>query len=182
MPNGGRVFMKVLTRIIETGNQTPNLTNTATLEQVYSTDSQTSYSISSPTQTTFTATDSISSPASADIQVKQKQKISTSHSSKYVTYTITVKNNGPNNATGVQITDTLPTGVQWVSDDSQGTYNPTTGIWNIGNLNYKDTKTLKITALITGTGTIKNTATKTSETEIDNNYINDAETVVINIS
>ncbi|MCE7698066.1 MAG: DUF11 domain-containing protein [Methanobacterium paludis] len=126
---------------------------------------------------------SISSPASADIQVNQTQTTFTgTNGSQYVTYIITVSNNGPDNATGVQITDTLPTGVQWNSDNSQGTYDPTTGIWNIGNLNNGDNTTLTITALITGTGTIKNTAAKTNETETDWNYDDNSQTTILTVS
>ena len=41
-----------------------------------------------------------------------------------VTYTLTVINNGPDNATGVQITDKLPSGLTYGSDTGGGSYNP----------------------------------------------------------
>ena len=45
-----------------------------------------------------------------------------------VTFTITVSNAGPDDATGVEVTDLLPSGLDYVSDTpSQGTYNPTGG-------------------------------------------------------
>ncbi len=43
-----------------------------------------------------------------------------------LTYTITVTNNGPSDATNIEVTDTLPAGVQFVSADSGCSYN--TGI------------------------------------------------------
>jgi hypothetical protein len=38
------------------------------------------------------------------------------------------------NATGVEITDELPTGMSHVSDSGGGTYDPVSGIWDIGPL------------------------------------------------
>ncbi len=54
-------------------------------------------------------------PTSADIQVNQTDNTYTQSGSQYVTYTITVNNNGPNNAAGIQVTDKLPSGLQYVS-------------------------------------------------------------------
>ncbi|MEN6553845.1 MAG: DUF11 domain-containing protein, partial [Methanobacterium sp.] len=51
-----------------------------------------------------------------------------------VTFTLTAHNYGPNNATGVKVTDKLPTGLKFISYNGTGTYNSTTGIWTIGNL------------------------------------------------
>jgi uncharacterized repeat protein (TIGR01451 family) len=39
-----------------------------------------------------------------------------------VVFTITVNNNGPSNATGIEVTDLLPTGYAYVSDDAGGAY------------------------------------------------------------
>jgi uncharacterized repeat protein (TIGR01451 family) len=49
-----------------------------------------------------------------------------------VTFTLTAHNYEPNNATGVKVTDKLPSGLKFIS--SNGNYNSTTGIWTIGNL------------------------------------------------
>ena len=62
-----------------------------------------------------------------------------------IVYTITVTNNGPDNATGVFVKDLLPKGLKFVSAD--GIYNPTTGIWTIGDLNNGETVVLNIIAL-----------------------------------
>ncbi len=53
-----------------------------------------------------------------------------------VEYTIAVGNNGPNTATNVVVTDTLPTGLTYVSSLG-GTYNPGTRVitWNIPSIN-----------------------------------------------
>jgi len=91
-----------------------------------------------------------------------------------VKFTVTVVNYGPNNATGVYVTDLLPPQLSFVSSTaSRGTYNSTTGIWTIGNLEYFETVTLNITATVTATGTIINNANVTGDVfdpNMANNY------------
>lgn len=65
-----------------------------------------------------------------------------------INYTISVTNDGPNDATGVSITDVLPADVRYISDDSSGMYNSGSGLWSIGNLANGETKTLIITAIV----------------------------------
>ncbi|WP_281321893.1 gliding motility-associated C-terminal domain-containing protein [Flavobacterium aestivum] len=76
-----------------------------------------------------------------------------------VTFTITATNNGPSDATGVKVTETLPTGYTFVSaNPSVGTYNGTT--WTIGNLANGATETLSIvaTVIVSATNDYTNTA------------------------
>ncbi len=66
-----------------------------------------------------------------------------------INYTITVTNSGPGNATGVEVTDILPSGVIYQSNSaSHGSYNPTTGIWWIGNLASGSSATLTISVKV----------------------------------
>jgi uncharacterized repeat protein (TIGR01451 family) len=51
-----------------------------------------------------------------------------------VVYTLTVSNNGPNDATGVTVTDTVPAGLTYVSDDCGGVFVDPTLTWTVGNL------------------------------------------------
>jgi len=175
MPKGGSVTAYITLLVTDVGNRTPNLTTIANLKSVDQTD------VNRNNDQNINC--AIESPPSADIQVTQTY----TQEGSQVTYTITVKNNGPSNATGVQITDILPSGVKWISDNSEGTYNPNTtgneaGIWKIGTINSGTTKTLIINAQITGTGTIINTARKTALIESDSNYNNDAQTTYMTIS
>ncbi|MDQ6469847.1 hypothetical protein RB619_04255 [Flavobacterium sp. LHD-80] len=78
-----------------------------------------------------------------------------------VIFTIRVTNSGPNNATGITVSDQLPPGYTYVSDNGAGKYNNTTGIWNVGNLNNGNSLALQITAKV-------NVATTA-------NYVNTAE-------
>ncbi|NAS32510.1 DUF11 domain-containing protein [Flavobacteriaceae bacterium R38] len=86
-----------------------------------------------------------------------------------VTFTITVTNDGPSDATGVVVTDQLPSGYSYVSDDAAGGYNETNGIWNIGNLASGASITINIVALVNTTGDYTNVAEITSldQTDID---------------
>ena len=80
-----------------------------------------------------------------------------------LTYTITLTNNGPDTATGIEITDLLPTGVTYLSDTpSQGTYTSATGIWAVGGIASGASETLEITATVDA-GTAGSTITNISE-------------------
>ena len=65
-----------------------------------------------------------------------------------IIYTITVTNNGTEDATGVKVIDVLSTSVTYVSDDSGGTYDYTTGLWNVGSIPQGEAKELNITVTV----------------------------------
>ena len=185
LPRSGSAVLNVFLRIIETGNKIPDLTTIGQLIHVDQNDTNNTNNIS-----TF----AINTPPSADIKVSQTPKIFTGSDGKqYVTYTIQVTNNGPNSATGLTITDKLPSGLIYSYNDistnggqdwthNTTTYNSTSGVWTIGNFNIGDQpKLLNITAQITGTGIIKNYARKSAETENDWDSTNNAQTIPINV-
>ena len=88
-----------------------------------------------------------------------------------IMFTIVITNAGPNDATGVGVTDLLPTGLTLISSNvSAGTYTATSGVWNIGNLNNQTGQTLSLTASVAvGTRgmTITNGAYLSSMTQAD---------------
>ncbi|MBV6396955.1 MAG: hypothetical protein HFACDABA_02559 [Anaerolineales bacterium] len=75
-----------------------------------------------------------------------------------VTFTIKVKNESSDIATGITVKDSLPVGLTYKSDDGGGTYNPSTGIWVVGALPGGATAQLKLSAIVAQTGSIQNTA------------------------
>ncbi|UOG93784.1 MAG: carboxypeptidase regulatory-like domain-containing protein [Candidatus Thiothrix sulfatifontis] len=66
-----------------------------------------------------------------------------------VIYTLTATNEGRDNATAIKVTDQLPAGVTYVSDNSDpSAYDHNTGVWNVGDLAKNESKTLIITVTV----------------------------------
>ncbi len=67
-----------------------------------------------------------------------------------LTYTMTLANTGTGDATGVVAQDALPAGASFVSADTNGlgTFDATTGAWNIGTIAAGATATLTVTATL----------------------------------
>ncbi|TMD68282.1 MAG: DUF11 domain-containing protein, partial [Chloroflexi bacterium] len=123
--------------------------------------------------------DSASDPTTlashADVGVTKIASSGTVPVGSTVTYTVTAYNNGPSDATGLQVTDQLPAGLTLVSaTPATGTYTAGTGVWNIGALANGASTTLTLTATVTATGAITNTAIKSAENETDPNPVNDS--------
>ena len=96
-----------------------------------------------------------------------------------VTFTLTARNNGPDAATGVTVTDKLPAGLQFVS--ATGTYNATTGVWAIGNLANGATATLKIVAKGIAANTALTNVAVVNGTNYDQNSTNNKGSTTVNV-
>ncbi|MGV6830615.1 MAG: T9SS type B sorting domain-containing protein, partial [bacterium] len=85
-----------------------------------------------------------------------------------ITFILTITNDGPEDATGVQVTDLLPSGFDFILFSSTaGTYDETTGIWNIGNIANGASETLLIDVLVNETGDYINIAEVTASDVLD---------------
>jgi uncharacterized repeat protein (TIGR01451 family) len=93
-----------------------------------------------------------------------------------MTYTVNVTNNGPDPATGVILTDTLPGSVSFVSATvSQGSCSGTATITCLlGTINPGNTVTVTIQVTPRQAGTITNTATAVLE-QVDSNTANNTD-------
>ena len=100
-----------------------------------------------------------------------------------VVYTITVRNTGPDAATGVVLTDTIPAGLTFVSATNGGTESGGIVTWNIGNLGLNEVFTALVTARVnagtqgqTLTNTLSgvNTQNPTAITDTSDIYVNNA--------
>ncbi len=103
--------------------------------------------------------------STADLSVVKTVDNSTAYVGENVVFTLTVTNNGLSNATDVLITDILPNGYDYVSDNGLGAYDSGTGLWTVGNLDYLSTASLEITAMVTANGSYLNHATVTGDEE-----------------
>ena len=118
--------------------------------------------------------DSVSvSPVSIiDLELDKVVNTNTPNVGEVVTFTITVVNDGPANATGVEVTDQLPSGYTYGgASTSQGTYVPGTGVWTIGNLVNNTVATLTITATVNASGDYDNVAEVTNANETDSDSV-----------
>ncbi|MGW2146631.1 DUF7507 domain-containing protein [Nonomuraea bangladeshensis] len=80
-----------------------------------------------------------------------------------VTYHVAVTNDGPNDATGVTVFDQLPEGLTFISATSTaGSYDPATGLWDVGAMDLGTTHTLTLLAKVTQPGSLTNSATATA--------------------
>lgn len=98
-----------------------------------------------------------------------------------VVYTIILTNLGPAAATGVRVTDLLPSTVTMVSNaPSVGTFTLSNGLWNVGALGLNTTATLLVYATVNlGTAgfAITNTAAITAADQPDRNLTNNTASV-----
>lgn len=84
-----------------------------------------------------------------DIEIIKSSSSDNLEDGDQFSYIITVKNNGPDDAHGVEITDILPDGVVYVSSlASVGSYDDNTGKWFVGNLANGASETLQITVQV----------------------------------
>ncbi|MFN8356788.1 MAG: SdrD B-like domain-containing protein [Spirosomataceae bacterium] len=107
---------------------------------------------------------------SPDLKVKQTIDKSSVVINDVVTYTVVVKNEGNGPATGVELTDQLPSGASYQSHNvlrGPNTFTSTTGVWAIGSLAAGDSVKLELKAKVLAEGVWFNTAEITKETEKD---------------
>ena len=114
-------------------------------------------------------------PLSAELSVTKGVVSATPILGDTVTYTIVVHNAGPDAAVNTIASDVFPTtGLASIiaGTPSQGTYDPVTGDWNVGDLASGANATITFTALTTLEGTFTNTvtvSTATFEPDLTNN-------------
>ncbi len=117
------------------------VTNTATISGTGNTD-PTNDSASEPT----TIGEIV---GSADLTVTKIVDDTSPAEGDTLTYVVSVTNGGPDDATGVEVTDALPVGLTFVSSKaSQGSYQAASGIWTVGSLAVGETAGLLIRATV----------------------------------
>ncbi|WP_298521338.1 Ig-like domain repeat protein [uncultured Methanobrevibacter sp.] len=96
-----------------------------------------------------------------------------------IEFTITVKNNGPWDASNVNVSEVLSSNLKLISNNTNaGYYNKTAGIWHIGNLANQSSAKLTLVVEVTDEGIIDNFVNVTS-TENDTNLTNNHDEVIL---
>lgn len=165
-----------------TPNSTGTIVNTVTLNGLDQTDSNSSNNTASATITVSGGGGGGGGTPRADIAVVKTVNNAFPALNSNVIFTIRAFNNGPRDATDVELRDLLPTGLVYVSHSaSLGTYVPSTGIWTIGDIDDGDSENLTITATATRIGTTVNTATVTDSSPNDSNSSNDEDSASVTV-
>ncbi|WP_109745330.1 DUF7507 domain-containing protein [Arcicella aurantiaca] len=124
-------------------------------------------------------TDGVSFTTQAsDLAIKKSVSAGPYNVGDNITYTITVKNNGPSLATNVVVTDSLPNSLSFVSGVNFLNVNGkiTAGI---GSLAVGTTQTLTVIAKITKSGSIQNTGIIVKADQADPDTKNNRDSVII---
>jgi uncharacterized repeat protein (TIGR01451 family) len=165
-----------LTIVVQAPDNTDNITNTATVNGTFPDPDLGNNSASANT--------TVVPPESADLAITKTASPEPVATGANITYKITVRNNGPANASGVSVTDELPGGVGFPSiNTSMGTANYDSGniTWNIGGLDYGTSANLTIIVQAPDyTDKITNTASVSSDNDpIPGNNSASANTTVV---
>ncbi|RBQ24169.1 hypothetical protein ALNOE001_04060 [Candidatus Methanobinarius endosymbioticus] len=121
-----------------------------------------------------TTTNDTNVTSSINFSIVKVANVSSVLNGQTVEYTITVTNNGFDNATSVIVSDILDSRLVYIgSNTTQGIYDPITGLWNIDNINVDSTVTLTIVVRANGSENIENIADITpNQTNTANNSTN----------
>jgi uncharacterized repeat protein (TIGR01451 family) len=118
----------------------------------------------------------------ADLAIVKTVSNPTPTVGEQVTFTFVIRNNGPDPATDVVVSDPFPPGLAFVAVVSidQGAYDPATGLWRVGTLPVGAAATLRIAARVTAIGTVENEAV-VSGAEFDPDLSNNRSVAVLTV-
>ena len=95
-----------------------------------------------------------------DVTISKNVDLPVTRVGRIVKYTIKAHNNGPDTATGVVVTEAVPSGVRLISGvPTVGTFDPATNVWTIGDLTAGENAELQVTARVRRAGKHRNVAT-----------------------
>ena len=100
----------------------------------------------------------------ADLGVTKTADARTVEPGTAITYSIVVRNDGPDAAPAVTVVDRLPTGLTFVSSSvTVGSFDAGTGVWTVGDMANGAVATLTLVATADSEGTFTNVATVDSD-------------------
>jgi uncharacterized repeat protein (TIGR01451 family) len=119
-------------------------------------------------------------PQQADLQLSKTVDIPRPNVGDTVTYTLTVTNNGPDDATNVTVHDNIPPELSFQSSSGDGRgYDPATGIWDVGTVPTGTSLTLILTYLVISPNLEVNTATISHSDQFDPNTANNSNSATV---
>ncbi len=133
-----------------------------------------------PANDSASATVAPQAAPTADIEVTKALATESPGFGDNTTFQVAVRNIGPNDATGIVVSDPIPANLSaaMVFVDPGTTYNPATGLWTIGTLAAgQGGVSLEMTGTIIGN--VTNTATRTASSPPDPNAANDSASVTV---
>ncbi|MCH8313747.1 MAG: DUF11 domain-containing protein, partial [Nitrospinae bacterium] len=81
----------------------------------------------------------------ADLTVTKDDDVDPVVAGAQLTYTVTITNNGPSDATGVTVADAVPTGLSVIiATATQGSFDTVTNTWTVGGLPLGGIQTLTL--------------------------------------
>jgi uncharacterized repeat protein (TIGR01451 family) len=117
-----------------------------------------------------------------DIAIEKTVSPSTVYTGESAVFTVTATNNGPDNATNVEVTDTLPIGLNLTAASaSKGSFNQSTGVWTIGSLAKDASATLTLTVNSNSVGSYTNTANLTQVAPTDTDSANNKDSATLQV-
>ncbi|HNM35895.1 MAG TPA: lamin tail domain-containing protein, partial [Anaerolineales bacterium] len=162
-----------------------SVTLTVTAKVITSTPSTYTSTVTSNEYLNNSASSSLNNPLSgeADLSINQSLDIATGVAGQ-VNLVISLKNDGPDTATGVSVRDLLPSGLTYVSHTAtSGTYDANTGIWSVGNLANGTTITLTIKVKVAASGSsTNNTAQIWSSNQFDADTVDNSKSLEVAIA
>ena len=155
--------------ITATVNTTGNYTNTAIID-----------ANENDTNTTNTQASASTTPVKlSDLSVAKTVDNITPYVGNNIVFTIVASNNGISDATGVRVDDVLPNGFNYISHTTTtGTYNVTTGVWNIGNIPVGMVHVFTVTAQVNTNNDYTNIAVISGD-QVDPNTVDNTSTVTV---
>lgn len=178
LPEGDSTIVSLtINAIVNSGTLGNTIVNTASITQLNETDPELNNNSASAGITVV--------PESTDISIDISVSDMTPIEGEFVDYTITVTNNGPQTAQNLSILAQIPSGLTYFdSTVTTGSFNPTTGLWNIGSLAVGNSEVLVVSARVNG-GTEGTTIVYSSGlnnmSQFDPNESNNTDTAPISI-
>jgi uncharacterized repeat protein (TIGR01451 family) len=119
-------------------------------------------------------------PQQADLAPAKTVSNPTPNVGDIISFTVTLTNNGPDDATGVQVSEPLSAGLALVyAAPSQGSYNSGTGVWEVGALPVGAHVVLTLQAQVLSGAPQTNTATISHSDQFDPNPGNNTASVTV---